>query len=54
MTSAPAMQELLAKVPVRRAALPDGSGERLHRMGIRDLRALRGLAARQPAPALRR
>ncbi|MBF6022583.1 Y-family DNA polymerase [Lysobacter niastensis] len=38
-----AMQELLDKVPVRRAVLPEGTGERLHRMGIRDLRTLRGL-----------
>jgi protein ImuB len=34
------MHDMLAKVPVRRAALPDGAGERLHRMGVRDLRAL--------------
>jgi protein ImuB len=50
VTSAGAMQELLAKVPVRRAALPEGSGERLHRMGVRDLRALRAL----PRDSLRR
>ncbi|MHC9086597.1 Y-family DNA polymerase [Luteimonas sp. RIT-PG2_3] len=45
-----AMQALLDKVPVRRAVLPDGAGERLHRMGIRDLRALRTL----PRDSLRR
>lgn len=39
-----AMEEVLDKVPVRRAVLPDGGGERLHRMGIRDLRTLRGLS----------
>ncbi|MEQ1511154.1 MAG: DNA polymerase Y family protein [Lysobacteraceae bacterium] len=50
VTSAPAMRDLLANVPVRRAALPDGSGERLHRMGVRDLRALRAL----PRDSLRR
>lgn len=43
VTSAGAMQELLDKVPVRRAVLPDDSGERLQRMGIRDLRTLRTL-----------
>ncbi|TWI01710.1 protein ImuB [Luteimonas cucumeris] len=50
VTSADAMQELLAKVPIRRAALPDDAGERLHRMGVRDLRALRAL----PRDSLRR
>lgn len=50
VTSATAMQDLLAKVPIRRAALPDDAGERLHRMGVRDLRALRGL----PRDSLRR
>lgn len=50
LTSAPALHELLAKVPVRRAALPDDAGERLHRMGVRDLRALRAL----PRDSLRR
>jgi protein ImuB len=50
VTSATAMQEILAKVPVRRAALPEDSGERLHRMGVRDLRALRAL----PRDSLRR
>lgn len=50
VSSAPAMQEILAKVPVRRAALPDGAGERLQRMGVRDLRALRAL----PRDSLRR
>jgi protein ImuB len=50
VTSASAMQDMLAKVPVRRAALPDRAGERLHRMGVRDLRALRAL----PRDSLRR
>jgi len=50
VTSAPAMQDILAKVPVRRAALPEDCGERLHRMGVRDLRALRAL----PRDSLRR
>ncbi|MEL1264443.1 DNA polymerase Y family protein [Pseudoxanthomonas putridarboris] len=45
-----AMQDLLDEVPVRRAVLPEGAGERLHRMGIRDLRTLRGL----PRDSLRR
>lgn len=45
-----ALQELLDNVPVRRAVLPDGAGERLHRMGIRDLRTLRGL----PSDSVRR
>lgn len=50
VTSVPALQDILAKVPVRRAALPDDCGERLHRMGVRDLRALRAL----PRDSLRR
>lgn len=45
-----ALHELLDRVPVRRAALPDAAGERLQRMGVRDLRALRAL----PRPELRR
>ncbi|MCW5582212.1 MAG: DNA polymerase Y family protein, partial [Luteimonas sp.] len=45
-----AMAEMLDRVPVRRARLPDDSGERLQRMGIRDLRTLRGL----PRDAVRR
>ena len=45
-----AMHELLDRVPVRRARLPDDGGERLQRMGVRDLRALRAL----PRDALRR
>ena len=45
-----AMQALLDKVPVRRANLPDNAGERLQRMGIRDLGALRSL----PRDSLRR
>ena len=50
VTSAPVLHDVLAKVPVRRAALPEGVGERLYRMGVRDLRALRGL----PRDSLRR
>ncbi|HVI58941.1 MAG TPA: DNA polymerase Y family protein [Luteimonas sp.] len=55
VTSAAAMHEALARVPVRRAALPDDSGEgdageRLHRMGVRTLGALRAL----PRDGLRR
>jgi protein ImuB len=42
-TSTPAMQDILAKVPVRRAALPEDTGQRLYRMGVRDLHALRAL-----------
>jgi protein ImuB len=38
-----AMAEVLDRVPVRRARLPGDSGERLQRMGIRDLRTLRAL-----------
>ena len=45
-----ATAERLDRVPVRRARLPDDAGERLQRMGIRDLRTLRGL----PRAALRR
>jgi len=45
-----AMQALLDRVPVRRALLPDDAGERLHRMGLRDLRAVRAL----PADSVRR
>jgi protein ImuB len=45
-----AMQALLDRVPVRRAVLPGDTGERLQRMGIRDLRTLRGL----PRDSLRR
>ena len=45
-----AMQALLDQVPVRRAVLPEGAGERLQRMGIRDLRTLRQL----PRDSLRR
>lgn len=44
------MQTMLDRVPVRRALLPDEGGERLHRMGINDLRQLRGI----PRDALRR
>lgn len=45
-----AMSDTLDRVPVRRARLPDDAGERLHRMGIRDLRTLRAL----PRDSLRR
>ncbi|WP_202845570.1 Y-family DNA polymerase [Luteimonas saliphila] len=44
------MADVLDRVPVRRARLPDEGGERLQRMGIRDLRTLRAL----PRDALRR
>jgi len=44
------MATQLDQVPVRRACLPDGLGTRLQRMGIADLRSLRGL----PRDALRR
>jgi len=55
VTSNTAMRDALARVPVRRAALPDRSGEgdageRLHRMGVRTLGALRAL----PRDGLRR
>jgi protein ImuB len=43
VTSGPTMHTLLATVPVRRADLPEGAGERLQRMGVRtvgDLRAM--------------
>jgi protein ImuB len=45
-----AMQEMLDRVPVRRALLPDDAGERLHRMGLRDLRSVRAV----PGDSLRR
>ena len=45
-----AMRDLLDRVPVRRALLPQDAGERLHRMGLRDLRAVRAL----PADSVRR
>ncbi|MDH5834868.1 Y-family DNA polymerase [Luteimonas kalidii] len=45
-----AMAEVLDRVPVRRARLPGDVGERLQRMGVRDLRTLRAL----PRDALRR
>ncbi len=50
MSHPAAMHTLLDKVPVRRANLPDDAGERLQRMGVRDLKALRGL----PRNSLRR
>jgi protein ImuB len=45
-----AMADCLDGVPVRSARLPEDAGQRLHRMGIRDLRTLRGL----PRDAVRR
>lgn len=45
-----AMQDLLDRVPTRRALLPGDVGERLHRMGLRDLRAVRAL----PVDSVRR
>lgn len=45
-----ALHALLDRVPVRRALLPDDTGERLHRMGLRELRAVRAL----PADSVRR
>ncbi|GGK10639.1 Y-family DNA polymerase [Luteimonas terricola] len=50
VTSAEAMREALARVPVRRAALPDDAGERLHRMGVRTFGALKAM----PRDGLRR
>lgn len=50
VTSEGAMREALARVPVRRAALPDNAGERLQRMGVRTLGDLRAL----PRDGLRR
>lgn len=50
VTGLPAMQAALAGVAVRRAALPGDVGERLHRMGVRSLAAVRAL----PRDALRR
>ena len=50
VTSAAAMREALARVPIRRAALPGDAGERLHRMGVRTLGALHAL----PRDGLRR
>lgn len=44
------LQDVLARVPVRQARLPDDAGERLHRMGIRQLRQLLAL----PADGVRR
>lgn len=43
VTQLPALQALLDKVPVRRAALPGDAGERLQHMGVRTLAALRAL-----------
>ncbi|WP_024890010.1 Y-family DNA polymerase [Luteimonas huabeiensis] len=50
LTRPAAMAEALDRVPVRRAALPGEAGERLHRMGVRTLGALRAL----PGEAVRR
>jgi len=49
-TDAAQLQTLLARVPVRRAGLPDGAGERLHRLGIRRLQQVFDM----PADGLRR
>ena len=49
-TDAAQLQSLLARVPVRRAGLPDGAGERLHRLGIRRLQQV----FEMPADGLRR
>lgn len=49
-TDAAQLQVLLARVPVRRAGLPDGAGERLHRLGIRRLQQVFDM----PADGLRR
>lgn len=50
VTGEGAMREALARVPVRRAALPGHAGERLQRMGVRTLGQLRAL----PRDGLRR
>src|SRR5690606_15957484 len=50
VTAEGAMRDALARVPVRRAALPGNAGERLQRMGVRTLGALRTL----PRDSLRR
>ena len=50
VTQLPALQALLDKVPVRRAALPGDAGERLQHMGVRTLAALRAL----PSEGVRR
>ena len=50
VTAPDAMRQSLAQVPVRRALLPEDSGERLQRMGVRTLGALRTM----PRDGLRR
>jgi protein ImuB len=45
-----ALQEALARVPIRRAALPGDAGARLHRMGVHTVGAARAL----PRDGLRR
>lgn len=50
LTHRDAMHAALARVPIRRALLPDDAGLRLHRMGVRTLDALRAL----PRDSLRR
>ncbi len=50
VTSEATMRDVLARVPVRRAALPDEAGERLRTMGVRHLAQLIGL----PRDGLRR
>lgn len=50
LTDPEALAGTLDRVPVRRAALPDDAGERLHRMGVRTLQDARAL----PRDGLRR
>src|SRR5690606_6616362 len=50
VTAGAAMRDALARVPIRRAALPGHAGERLQRMGVRTLGDLRAL----PRDGLRR
>ncbi|HTL13745.1 MAG TPA: DNA polymerase Y family protein [Thermomonas sp.] len=50
VSNAGALPALLDRVPVRQAQFPGEAGERLHRMGLHDLRAVRAL----PRDALRR
>lgn len=50
VTQRDAMHAALARVPVRRALLPEDAGTRLHRMGVRTLDALQAL----PRDGLRR
>ncbi|KAB7765626.1 Y-family DNA polymerase [Xanthomonas maliensis] len=43
VTESAALSQVLDKVPVRRAALPDDAGQRLQHMGVRTLAAVRAL-----------